>query len=105
MPKRLPAALRLPSSALIWAGGDGESSFLLSLFVTPCLRGEIALDPAKSAWLTYLPLNCGGRFSRNAVVPSFLSSEEHATANNTASRYNPSANVISMPLLTASIAY
>src|ERR1700678_2804619 len=53
----------------------------------------------------HFPLKSAFRFSRNAVVPSFLSSEEQETANNTASRYRPSASVISMPLFTASMAY
>jgi len=34
----------------------------------------------------YLPLKTGARFSRNAFVPSVLSSVEQATANRTASR-------------------
>jgi hypothetical protein len=34
----------------------------------------------------YLPLNCAARFSRNAVVPSFLSSVAQHTPNSTASR-------------------
>jgi len=34
----------------------------------------------------YFPLNCAGRFSRNADVPSFLSSVAHDIANSTASR-------------------
>src|SRR5258708_5589798 len=53
----------------------------------------------------YLPLNCAARFSRNAVVPSFLSSVAQAAPNSTASRYSPSASVISKPLFTASIVY
>src|SRR5262249_48952397 len=53
----------------------------------------------------YFPLNCAWRFSRNAVVPSFLSSVAHDTANSVASRKRPSASVISMPLFTASMAY
>ena len=36
--------------------------------------------------LNYLPLNCAVRFSRNAVVPSFLSSVAQHTPNSTASR-------------------
>ncbi len=49
MPKRLPEALRLPSSALIPDGGEGESC-LKFFSVTPCLRGEFVLDldPRKS---------------------------------------------------------
>jgi hypothetical protein len=43
MPNRFPAALRLPSSALIPDGGEGESC--LKFFpVTPCLRDEFVLD-------------------------------------------------------------
>src|SRR5437899_2115379 len=34
----------------------------------------------------YFPLNCAARFSRNAFVPSVLSSVEQATANRRASR-------------------
>lgn len=34
----------------------------------------------------YFPLNCAARFSKNAFVPSALSSVEQATANSTASR-------------------
>src|SRR5215471_15758758 len=56
------------------------------------------------AWL-HLPLNCGARFSKNADVPSFLSSVADAIPNRTASMYNPSASVVSIPLLTASIVY
>jgi hypothetical protein len=54
---------------------------------------------------SYFPLKCACRFSRNAVVPSFLSSVAQAMPNNTASRYSPSASGISMPLFTASMVY
>src|SRR5208282_2757492 len=53
----------------------------------------------------HFPLNCAGRFPRNAVVPSFLSSVAQQIPKSVASRYSPSASVISMPLLTASMAY
>jgi hypothetical protein len=105
MPKCLPAALRLPSSALTCGGASGDESCLFFFSVTPCLRGEKSPLIRVNPWPLYFPLNCAGRFSKNAVVPSFLSSEAQATPNSTASKYNPSAKVISMPLFTASIAY
>ena len=51
---------------------------MLFFSVTPCLRGEIPLLIREIRGRLYLPLNCAGRFSRNAVVPSFLSSEAQA---------------------------
>ena len=52
-------------------------------------------DPA------YLPLNAGFRFSRNAAVPSRMSSVDATRPNNVASYWHASANGISTPLLTA----
>jgi hypothetical protein len=49
MPKRFPAALRLPSVILIRTTDDGESCLLFSFSVTPSLRGEIVVDPLKSS--------------------------------------------------------
>ena len=46
----------------------------------------IGANPRESGARSYLPLNCAGRFSRNAVVPSFLSSVAQHTPNNVASR-------------------
>src|ERR1700732_529429 len=70
--------------------------------------GESSLireNPCQSVARSYLPLNCACLFSKNADVPSFLSSVARETPNNTASRYKPSARVISMPLFTASMVY
>src|SRR3954447_6968975 len=58
-----------------------------------------------SIFESYFPLKAAARFSRNAVVPSVLSSVAQATPKRTASRYKPSCNVISIPLFTASMAY
>src|ERR1700674_927129 len=41
--------------------------------------------------LIYFPLNCGGLFSKNAFVPSRMSSVAQATPKSVASRNNPSS--------------
>src|SRR5580658_1327259 len=55
--------------------------------------------------LTHRPLNAAARFSKNAAVPSALSEVAQQTPNKAASRNSPSAKVISIPWLTASMAY
>src|SRR5262245_21012614 len=54
-----------------------------------------------STCATYLPLNSGLRFCRNAAVPSRVSSVDATSPNRVASYWLASANGISMPLLTA----
>ena len=49
-------------------------------------------------WFGYFPLKSGFLFSMNALVPSFISSDENTSPNRFASKFNPSAKVISMPL-------
>ena len=59
----------------------------------------------KSRRLSHRPWNLGARFSRNADVPSFLSSVEAQIANNDASMTRPSDRPVSNPLFTASSEY
>src|SRR5260370_527953 len=42
-------------------------------------------------YFLYFPLNCAGLFSRNALVPSRMSSVAQATPKSAASRNNPSS--------------
>ncbi len=51
------------------------------------------------------PWNCAARFSRNADVPSFLSSVAAQIPKNEASSAKPSAWLVSNPLFTASSEY
>ena len=51
------------------------------------------------------PWNCAARFSRNADVPSFLSSVAAQRPKNEASSAKPSAWLVSNPLFTASSEY
>jgi hypothetical protein len=62
--------------------------FSVSFSVTLCLCGEISsvLENWREIRTGHFPLNCAARFSRNAVVPSFLSSVAQQTPNSTASR-------------------
>src|SRR5579864_3016724 len=53
----------------------------------------------------YLPWKLAARFSRKAVVPSFLSSVAQHMPNSVASRKSPSGRVMFMPWFTASIQY
>src|SRR5712692_3083146 len=54
-------------------------------------------------YFLYFPLNCGGLFSKNAFVPSRMSSVAQATPNSVASRNNPSSCAISTPRSIASM--
>src|ERR1700676_117978 len=56
-------------------------------------------------YVLYFPLNCGGRFSKNAFVPSRISSVAQHKPNKVASRNNPSSCGISIPRSMASMAY
>src|SRR5712692_2594816 len=67
-----------------------KSPFSLSLLILPSA--------------SYFPLNCAGRFSRNARVPSRISSVAQHRPNSVASRNNPSSCGISVPCSTASMA-
>src|SRR5580704_19062698 len=98
--KRFPAALRLPSTAGT-PGWGGCSSFIFS-FVAALrtidrivVETRLAASPAakrneaslvSTPDLSYFPLNAAGRFSRNAAVPSFLSSVAQQSPNKAASR-------------------
>jgi hypothetical protein len=67
-------------------------SFLSFFSVTQYLRRGFARTTLCNSvtsvlkTLTYFPLNTAARFSRNAAVPSLLSSVAQATPNKTASR-------------------
>src|SRR5229473_287045 len=64
------------------------------------------LDPILyGIYFLYFPLNCGGLFSRNAVVPSRLSSVAQTKPNSVASRKSPSSCGISIPRSIASMVY
>src|SRR5271168_3232461 len=54
---------------------------------------------------SYFPTNFGGLFSKNAFVPSRISSVAQAKPKSVASRNNPSSCGISMPRSMASIVY
>src|SRR5581483_5262937 len=56
-------------------------------------------------YATYRPLNSGFRLSRNARVPSRMSSVDATRPNSVASYWHASANGISAPLLTALMMY
>src|SRR5712692_7001014 len=56
-------------------------------------------------YLIYFPLNCGGLFSKNAFVPSRLSSVAQTRPNSVASRKSPSSWGISIPRSIASMVY
>src|ERR1700694_3012766 len=75
------------------------------LAASPAACKQDGASPVSTLDLVYFPLNPAARFSRNAAVPSFLSSVAQQTPNKVASRNDPSAKVISIPLLTDSIAY
>src|SRR5258707_1387565 len=94
--KRFPDELRPPARPpSSGSGRSSEPSFLLSFFsVTRCLRGEFVTSfliqsvlIRENPWPSiYLPLNFAARFSRNADVPSPLSSVAQQTPKSTASR-------------------
>ena len=113
MPKRFPPAFSPPSSAFPWnLERAGSAALFSSVVFSSVMRGPLAWatiqfipEPSGLRSPAYFPLNCAARFSRNAVVPSFLSSVAQHIPNRLASRYNPSASVISMPWFTASSAY
>src|SRR5260370_2780617 len=54
-------------------------------------------------YFLYFPLNCAGLFSRNALVPSRMSSVAQATPKSLASSNNPSSCPISAPRSLASM--
>ena len=87
--KRFPAASRFPSSAETAASGTDS---ILNLFCAPVISVPSVLNfiirenPCKSVATIYFPLNWAARFSRNAVVPSVLSSVAQHTPNKVASR-------------------
>src|SRR6266849_9283914 len=54
-------------------------------------------------YFLYRPLNCAGLFSKNAFVPSRMSSVAQATPKSVASRNNPSSCAISTPRSIASM--
>src|ERR1700693_3214801 len=56
------------------------------------------------ALLYHRPRNFGARFSRNAAVPSFLSSVDVQIATRDDSKRRPSDRLVSKPLFTASSA-
>jgi len=56
---------------------------------------------ADAALIHQTPLNFGARFSRKALVPSFLSAVEKQRPKSAASWASPSASVMSDPWLTA----
>src|SRR6478672_9794561 len=66
-------------------------------------RGKLVWFPV---WMHgYLPWKFAARFSRKAVVPSFLSSVAQHMPNRVASRKRPSGSVMFMPWFTASMQY
>src|ERR1043165_96200 len=62
-------------------------------------------DLSRHRVLLHLPWNCAARFSRNARVPSRLSSVAAQSPKNDASSARPSAWLVSIPLFTASSEY
>src|SRR6266567_1370657 len=95
IPKRNPAALSPPSILPGWSFSsivDLRRSFFRSL-------------TSFTSFTSYRPLNCGGLFSRNAFVPSRMSSVAHASPKSVASRKSPSSCGISTPRSIASMAY
>ena len=68
------------------------------------VRAPAPEPPPTPADLDYRPLKAALRFSRNALVPSFMSSDAVSKANSEASMKHPSAKVPSIPRLTASMA-
>src|SRR2546428_288381 len=74
-------------------------------FFRHCQSAPLPLPILYFLNLIHFPLNCGGLFSKNAVVPSRLSSVAHTRPNSVASRKSPSSWGISIPRSIASMVY
>jgi hypothetical protein len=81
--------LQILHSGACWRG--------VFIYCLSCNVGEaFGLRNSKSK-VIHLPAKFAARFSRNAEVPSFLSSVAQETANKVASRKSPSCWLISIP--------
>src|SRR3954467_5448533 len=118
MPKRKPSARNFPASAacLGFGGGSGLNFLVMSAKNKTYHRDTEDTETHRETSVNlcvlcapvvgvHFPLKAAARFSRNADVPSFLSSVAQATAKSVASRKRPSESVMSMPWLTASMVY
>src|SRR4051812_42616965 len=92
IPKRKPSARSLPATAPCFGFGGASGLYFLVTRkpnlpqrhrATEKTRNPISELPLRlcvSVVDRYFPLNAAARFSRNALVPSFLSSVAQATA-------------------------
>ena len=69
---------------------------------TSATRSPRRVGTLRGGGLLHWPWNCAGRFSRKAVVPSFMSSVVQSRPKSVASRYCASSSGISRPAFTAS---